>query len=181
MQRNPLRSRFVPSRRRLCDVQEIAYLGGRASLPLDRADTLSDRTCTTRQKGILKRLGSQPATINQIARPSNPEEEPVKTQITLVEVSGDHNTEPTGSTSEQVARMTAADEVEKTEEPATSTQVSPDRQLTYLREPGTQPSESGGPSPDRGAEDEQVCISEGGELFAEDVEDQMAVLPEVTK
>ncbi|ETO68298.1 hypothetical protein F444_14850 [Phytophthora nicotianae P1976] len=29
-------------------------------------------------------------------------------------------------------------------------------------------------------EDDQVCISEGGELFAEDVDSQMAVLPEVT-
>ncbi|KAG6954844.1 hypothetical protein JG688_00012164, partial [Phytophthora aleatoria] len=147
----------------------------------ESSEPLVDRLQYDPPKGILKRLGSQPAIINQIARPSNPEEEPVKTQITLVEESGDQNTEPTGSTSEQVARMTAADEVEKAEEPATSTQVSPDRQLTNLREPGTQPSESGGSSPDRGAEDEQICISEGGELFAEDVEDQMAVLPEVTK
>ncbi|POM68046.1 Hypothetical protein PHPALM_15844 [Phytophthora palmivora] len=28
--------------------------------------------------------------------------------------------------------------------------------------------------------DDEVCIKEGGSLFAEDVEDQMAVLPEVT-
>ncbi|POM66375.1 Reverse transcriptase [Phytophthora palmivora] len=28
--------------------------------------------------------------------------------------------------------------------------------------------------------DDEVCIKEGGNLFAEDVEDQMAVLPEVT-
>ncbi|KAF1783335.1 hypothetical protein GQ600_15336 [Phytophthora cactorum] len=113
MQRNPLRSRFVPSHQNE-----------------ESSEPLVDRPQYDPPKGILKRLGSQPATINQIARPSNPEEEPVKTQITLVEVSGDHNTEPTGSTSDQVARMTAADEVEKTEEPATSTQVSPDRQLT---------------------------------------------------
>ncbi|GMF33859.1 unnamed protein product [Phytophthora lilii] len=36
------------------------------------------------------------------------------------------------------------------------------------------------PSADRVAEEEQVCFSEGGNLYAEDVESQMAVLPEVT-
>ncbi|ETN19981.1 hypothetical protein PPTG_03084 [Phytophthora nicotianae INRA-310] len=36
------------------------------------------------------------------------------------------------------------------------------------------------PTASRPLEDDQVCISEGGELFAEDVDNQMAVLPEVT-
>ncbi|ETP31408.1 hypothetical protein F442_19730 [Phytophthora nicotianae P10297] len=36
------------------------------------------------------------------------------------------------------------------------------------------------PTASQSLEDDQVCISEGGELFAEDVDSQMAVLPEVT-
>ncbi|ETO68146.1 hypothetical protein F444_14999, partial [Phytophthora nicotianae P1976] len=36
------------------------------------------------------------------------------------------------------------------------------------------------PTASQPLEDDQVCISEGGELFAEDVDSQMAVLPEVT-
>ncbi|ETM47232.1 hypothetical protein L914_08037, partial [Phytophthora nicotianae] len=36
------------------------------------------------------------------------------------------------------------------------------------------------PAASQPLEDDQVCISEGGELFAEDVDSQMAGLPEVT-
>ncbi|ETI30365.1 hypothetical protein F443_22514, partial [Phytophthora nicotianae P1569] len=36
------------------------------------------------------------------------------------------------------------------------------------------------PTASQPLEDDQVCISDGGELFAEDVDSQMAVLPEVT-
>ncbi|ETL77317.1 hypothetical protein L917_21741, partial [Phytophthora nicotianae] len=36
------------------------------------------------------------------------------------------------------------------------------------------------PAASQPLEDDQVCISEGGESFAEDVDNQMAVLPELT-